>query len=322
MSSSGRRSYIFLLDYLGLALVLLLLILVFGLFTENFFTLTNFRTIVNQTPDAVVIAVGMTFVLIIAGIDLSVGSVLGLSAAVLAVCVHRFEWPLMAAVAACLATGLLCGMLNGVTTITWRLPSFIVTLGMLEIARGGAYLVTDSRSIYIGTTIGDIAAMRVGGVSLMFVMALLVVVVGQVMLSLTAFGRHLFSVGANEEAARLSGIPTQRLKAAVFALSGLLAGLAALIHEARLEGVNPEDGVGYELQAIAAVVIGGTSLFGGRGSVIRSFLGVMIIAVLAGGLAQANAQEHTKRLVTGLVIVAAVIIDYYRNRLRASRAAE
>ncbi|HQH51752.1 MAG TPA: ABC transporter permease [Candidatus Hydrogenedentes bacterium] len=316
--SSGRRSYIFLLDYLGLTVVLLLLIAGFSVFTENFFTLTNFRTIVNQTPDAVVIAVGMTFVLIIAGIDLSVGSVLGLSEAVLAVCLHRFGLPMPVGIAACLGTGLLCGVLNGATTITWRLPSFIVTLGMLEIARGGAYLVTNSRSIYLGTQLGGFVSLRIGGVSMMFVIAVLVVVAGQIVLSLTAFGRHLFAIGSNEEAARLSGIPTQQLKAAVFALSGFLAGLAALISAARLEGVNPEDGIGYELQAIAAVVIGGTSLFGGRGSVVRSFLGVMIIAVLAGGLAQANAQEHTKRLVTGMVIVAAVIIDYYRNRLRAS----
>jgi len=320
--NSGKRSYFFLLDYLGLVFVLLLLVVVFGVFTENFFTWTNFRTIVNQTPDAVVIAVGMTFVLIIAGIDLSVGSVLGLSAAVLAICLHRFELPMAVGIAACLATGLLCGVLNGLTVITWRLPSFIVTLGMLEIARGGAYLVTSSRSVYVGTQLGDFVSMRVGGVSVMFVIAVLVVAAGQIVLSMTAFGRHLFAAGSNEEAARLSGIPTQWLKAAVFALSGLMAGLAAVIHAARLEGVNPEDGVGYELQAIAAVVIGGTSLFGGRGSVVRSFLGVMIIAVLAGGLAQANAQEHTKRLVTGLVIVAAVIIDYYRNRLRAARATE
>jgi len=269
---------------------------------------------VNQTPDAVVIAVGMTFVRIIAGIDLAVGSELGLSAAVLAICLHRLELPMAVGIAACLATGLLCGVLNGLTVITWRLPSFIVTLG--------AYLVTSSRSVYVGTQLGDFVSMRVGGVSVMFVIAVLVVAAGQIVLSMTAFGRHLFAAGSNEEAARLSGIPTQWLKAAVFALSGLMAGLAAVIHAARLEGVNPEDGVGYELQAIAAVVIGGTSLFGGRGSVVRSFLGVMIIAVLAGGLAQANAQEHTKRLVTGLVIVAAVIIDYYRNRLRAARATE
>jgi ribose transport system permease protein len=206
--------------------------------------------------------------------------------------------------------------------ITWRLPAFIVTLGMLEIARGGAYLVTSTRSVYIGTQLGDFVSMRVGGISMMVFIAIFVVAAGQIVLSMTAFGRHLFAVGSNEEAARLSGIPTLRHKAAVYALSGLLAGLAAVIHAARLEGVNPEDGVGYELQAIAAVVIGGTSLFGGRGSVVRSFLGVMIIAVLAGGLAQADASEHTKRLVTGLVIVAAVIIDYYRNRLRASTAAE
>ena len=320
--ASNKRSNLFLLDYVGLVLVLLLLIAVFSLYTENFFTAINFRTIVNQTPDAVVIAVGMTFVLIIAGIDLSVGSVLGLSAAVLAVGLHRFGWPMAIAIAASLGTGLLCGLLNGLMVITWRLPAFIVTLGMLEIARGGAYLVTSTRSVYIGTRLGDFVSMRVGGISMMVFVALFVVIAGQIVLSMTAFGRHLFAVGSNEEGARLSGIPTLRHKAAVYALSGLLAGLAAVIHAARLEGVNPEDGVGYELQAIAAVVIGGTSLFGGRGSVVRSFLGVMIIAVLAGGLAQADASEHTKRLVTGLVIVAAVIIDYYRNRLRASSAAE
>jgi ribose transport system permease protein len=320
--ASNKRSNLFLLDYVGLILVLLLLIVVFSLYTENFFTAINFRTIVNQTPDAVVIAVGMTFVLIIAGIDLSVGSVLGLSAAVLAVGLHRFGWPMPLAIAASLGMGLLCGLLNGLMVITWRLPAFIVTLGMLEIARGGAYLVTSTRSVYIGTQLGDFVSMRVGGISMMVFIAIFVVAAGQIVLSMTAFGRHLFAVGSNEEAARLSGIPTLRHKAAVYALSGLLAGLAAVIHAARLEGVNPEDGVGYELQAIAAVVIGGTSLFGGRGSVVRSFLGVMIIAVLAGGLAQADASEHTKRLVTGLVIVAAVIIDYYRNRLRASTAAE
>ena len=144
--SSGRRSYIFLLDYLGLTVVLLLLIAGFSVFTENFFTLTNFRTIVNQTPDAVVIAVGMTFVLIIAGIDLSVGSVLGLSEAVLAVCLHRFGLPMPVGIAACLGTGLLCGVLHGATNITRRLPSFIWTLACRDRC-GGAYLVTNSRSI-------------------------------------------------------------------------------------------------------------------------------------------------------------------------------
>ena len=314
--NSGKRSYFFLLDYLGLVFVLLLLVVVFGVFTENFFTWTNFRTIVNQTPDAVVIAVGMTFVLIIAGIDLSVGSVLGLSAAVLAICLHRLELPMAVGIAACLATGLLCGVLNGLTVITWRLPSFIVTLGMLEIARGGAYLVTSSRSVYVGTQLGDFVSMRVGGVSVMFVIAVLVVAAGQIVLSMTAFGRHLFAAGSNEEAARLSGIPTQWLKAAVFALSGLMAGLAAVIHAARLEGVNPEDGVGYELQAIAAVVIGGTSLFGGEGGIFGTVIGILLIGVLNNGLTLMNVSPYIQQILVGIIIVFAVFLDQLIKRRR------
>ena len=309
---NGRR---LLTDYMALALVIAGLVLIFGVSTQNFLQFGTFRNIANQIPDAMVVAVGMTFVLIIGGIDLSVGSVLGLGSAVLGVCLVRFELPLPVAIAACLATGLACGILNGLVIVRWRLPSFIVTLGMLEVASGATYILTQSRTVYVGEPIERVSEVAAFGLSLPFMLAIAVVVAGQFALSGTVFGRHALALGANAESARLSGIRTRALTVSVFALSGLLASLAGMMQCSRLGASDPNAGIGFELQAIAAVVIGGTSLMGGRGSVVNSFFGVIIIAVLAVGLATLGAQESTKRLVTGGVIVAAVILDYYRHRL-------
>lgn len=319
MALRGRYRYL-LADYAGLAAVLALLIAFFGLQTEHFLSLTTFRTIANQIPDAVIIAVGMTFVLIIAGIDLSVGSVLALSAAVLGMALTRWGMPLPVAVLACVGVGMLCGAVNGLLVIQWSLPAFIVTLGMMEAARGGAYLVTHSQTQYIGGPIERVAEAQLFGLSLPFLVAILAVAFGQLTLSGTVFGRRMFAIGSNEEAARLSGIPIRRVKFLVYAVSGALAGLAAVIHTARMTAADPNSGIGYELQAIAAVVIGGTSLMGGRGSVVNTFFGVVIIAVLENGLVQIGAQDPIKRIVTGAVIVIAVVIDYYRHRLRGAAA--
>jgi ribose transport system permease protein len=310
-----RRGRGLLTDYLGMAAALVLLLVIFGIAARNFFTLTTFRTIANQIPDTTVAAVGMTFVLIIAGIDLSVGSVLALSGAVLGIALVNWGLPLAPAVIVCLLVGLACGAANGLVIIRWRLPSFIVTLGMLEAARGAAYLVTQSRTIYVGGPVEVITATAVLGLSLPFLLALLIVAGGQLTLSRTVFGRYLVAIGTNEEAVRLSGIDPRPYKLAVFVLAGLLAAVAAVIQTARMSSANPNTAIGFELQVIAAVVIGGTSLMGGRGSVVRSFFGVLIIAVLGAGLAQVGAQEYTKRLITGCVIVAAVILDQYRHRL-------
>ncbi|MGI6273318.1 MAG: ABC transporter permease [Anaerohalosphaeraceae bacterium] len=305
-------------DYLGMAAALAILLVVFGLTTENFFSTATFKAIANQIPDTTILAVGMTFVLIIAGIDLSVGSVMALAGAVLGVLLTKFGLPLPAAAAACLAVGLICGLANGLTVIAWSLPSFIVTLGMLEIARGAAYLVTNSRTLYVSDHLEAVTDTTLLGLSLPFVAAVLLVLIAQFILSMTVFGRHMVAVGTNETAAHLSGIAVRRVKLAVFAISGLLCGAAAVIHTARYQA-NPNNGDGMELQVIAAVVIGGTSLMGGRGSVISTFFGVLIIKVLGTGLAQTGAGEPTKRLVTGCVIVAAVILDYYRRRLRKAK---
>ncbi len=239
----------------------------------------------NQIPDLTVIAVGMTLVLIIGGIDLSVGSVLALGAAVLGVAMVDWGWPLWAAAALCLAAGLVCGLANGLVSVCLSIPPFIVTLGMLEIARGCAYLATDSQTKYIGARIGGIAAPLEGlGISGAFLAAVAVVAAGQFLLSGTLFGRYMLAIGHNEQVVRYSGINPWPTKITVFVLVGGLSALAGIFQASRLSSADPNGGAGIELAAIAAVVIGGTSLMGGRGSVINSFLGVLIIRVLETGL--------------------------------------
>lgn len=307
--------------YLGLLLVLLALVAFFSLRSEYFWSKDTFVTIANDIPGLAVMAVGMTFVLIIAGIDLSVGSVLALSAAVSALAILQWQWSPMLAGLLALGVGLLCGMLNGAISVIWQIPSFIVSLGLLEAVRGTAYLVTDSRTQYVGDAMGGLAqpiSSSLGSISVAFVMALAVVILGHILLTRTIFGRYVIGIGTNEEAMRLAGIDPCPIRISVFAAMGLLAALAGLMQAARLEAADPNAGVGIELKVIAAVVIGGTSLMGGRGSVIATFFGVLIIAVLEAGLAQIGASEPSKRIITGAVIVVAVIIDTVRQRRSAA----
>lgn len=301
--------------YLGLLLVLLGIVVFFSFMSEHFLSLSTFSTVANQIPALAVMAVGMTFVMIIGGIDLSVGSVLALCGGVLSLAVLDWQWGLSSAIILSLVIGLACGMINGLITVTWSVPSFIVTLGMLEFARGSAYLTTDSRTQYIGSAVAFISEPLIAGVSPAFLLTVLIVICGQFILSYSVFGRQMIGIGTNEEVMRLAGIRTAPIKVAVFSLLGILAAIAALFQVSRLEAADPNAAVGMELQVIAAVVIGGTSLMGGRGSVINTFIGVLIIALLEAGLAQMGASDPTKRIITGIVIVIAVIIDMYRNRL-------
>ena len=302
---------------LGLVAVLCALVLLFSLMSDHFFGGGTFRSLANQIPTLTVIAVGMTYVLLIAGIDLSVGSVMALASAVTGVLMVDLHWPLLAAVTAALAAGLACGTVNGFISARWAIPSFVVTLGMLEIARGGAYLTTGSQTRYLGDAVGLIGAPLFGlGISAALLLALAVVAIGQFVLSRTVFGRYMVAIGTNEEAVRLSGINPLPWKIAVFALAGLLAGLGGVFQLGYLQSADPNAGIGLELSAIAAVVIGGTSLSGGRGSVVNSFLGVLIIAVMETGLAQLGVSEPGKRIITGAVIILAVLFDQFREPLR------
>lgn len=317
---AGKRatSQLTLATYLGLASALLGMVVLFSLLSSHFLSYATFSTLANQIPDLMVLAVGMTFVLIIGGIDLSVGSVLALAGSVVSVAMLGWGWSVLPAVLAGMGCAALVGALTGSITVAWRIPSFIVSLGVLEIARGAAYQLTDSRTAYIGDALAWLSEPVALGISPAFLIALAVVVLAQWVLGRTVFGRQLIGIGTNEEAVRLAGVDPRPCKILVFSLMGLLAGLAALFQISRLEAADPNAGAGLELQVIAAVVIGGTSLMGGRGSVISTFFGVLIISVLAAGLAQVGASEPTKRIITGAVIVIAVILDTYRSR-RATR---
>lgn len=306
-------------NYVGLMAALALMVLLFGSLSEYFFSAETFVTIANDIPAIAVTAVGMTFVLIIAGIDLSVGSVMALTAAVAGITMVQWEWPLYLAVFVAMAVGAFAGLLNGTISVAWRLPSFIVTLGMLEVARGAAYIATDSRTQYIGEAIEWLSAPMFGGVSPAFVIAIVIVIVAHLVLTRSVFGRYMIGIGTNEEAMRLAGVDPRPIKIAVYAILGALAGLAGIMQASRLEAADPNAGIGAELVVIASVVIGGTSLMGGRGSVISTFFGVLVISVLEAGLAQIGASEPTKRIITGCVIIAAVILDMYRERSRSRR---
>lgn len=307
-------------NYIGLLIALVGMIVLFSSLSQYFFSVSTFVTIANDIPAIAIMAVGMTYVLIIAGIDLSVGSVMALAAAVAGITMVQWQWPLYLSIFVAMAVGLLAGALNGIISVAWRLPAFIVTLGMLEIARGAAYIATDSRTQYIGGPIEWLSAPSWGGVSPAFIMAIVIVIIAHLILTRSVFGRYMIGIGTNEEAMRLAGVDPRPIKVMVYAILGLLAGLAGIIQASRLEAADPNAGIGTELVVIASVVIGGTSLMGGRGSVISTFFGVLVISVLEAGLAQVGASEPTKRIITGCVIIVAVILDMYRERRRSRRS--
>jgi ribose transport system permease protein len=302
-------------DYLILLGVLALLAALFGLLRDGFLTATTLGTVANRIPALAVVAAGMTLVMITGGIDLSVGSVLGFCGAAVGVMMADWQWGLALALLSSCLLGAAVGGTTGAVSVKLGLPSFIVSLGMLEMARGAAFLATDSQTKYIGTAVEALAA-PVGGLVLStgFLISVALVALLQVVLSHMAFGRYLIAIGANREAAHISGVPVDRPRIMAHALLGALTGLAAVFNCSRLGSADPNAGMGFELSAIAAVVVGGTSLMGGRGSVVKSFLGVLIIATLEAGLAHVGASEPMKRVVTGAVIIAAVLADRLRRK--------
>lgn len=307
-------------EYLALLLIWAAMLVLFGVLSDNFLTARTFHTLANRIPALAVVAAGMTLVLVVGGIDLSVGSLLGLCGAVLGTAMVGWQWSFWGASLLAIAVGLVGGTLNGLISVRLGIPSFIVTLGMLEVARGLAYITTNSQTRYIGAPVEGISRALPGlGISCAFLIAIVVVGLCQLLLVRTVWGRYITAIGTNESAVRLAGISPERPKWLVFSLIGLLTGIAAVFHTSRLGSADPNAGVGFELSAIAAVVIGGTSLMGGRGSVINSFIGVMIIATLDAGLAQIGATEPKKRVITGLVIVTAVVLDAWRHRATQRR---
>ncbi|TWU19452.1 ABC transporter permease [Allorhodopirellula heiligendammensis] len=308
------------LQYGGLVGVLVILIVFFSLQSQSFFQPSTAILIANQIPELTLIAVGMTLVLVIGQIDLSVGSVMALSAAVLGTLMSNHDWPLWAAIPACLVTGGVCGLLTGTISVWFRVPSFIVSLGMLEIARGATRRILDSNTLSIGRDIAVVSepidSLRLSPI---FLVALISVVAAQLLLTQTVFGRFCVAIGTNEEAVRMSGIRTKPYAIGVFVISGVLCALAGLAPTSLMEAADPGAGIGIELAAIAACVIGGTSLMGGRGNAISTLLGVLIIAVLQTGLSRMSVDDENKQIVTGTVIIAAVLLDTLRQNWNRGR---
>jgi ribose transport system permease protein len=301
LAGSGRR--------LGTLAGLFALCLLLWILTPHFLTVSNLLNVLEQTAINAIVAVGMTYVIISGGIDLSVGSVLALAGVVLATLLHDGV-PIPLAMAVALAVGALFGSLSGIA-ITWgRLPPFIATLGMMSIARGCALLFTEGRPVSgFEPEFRAIATARIAGIPAPVFMTAGVYFVAHFVLSETRFGRYVYALGGNEEATRLSGVNVRLYKTAVYAVSGLTSAVASVLLTARLNSAQPIAGIMYELDAIAAVVIGGTSLVGGEGSLGGTLIGALIMGVLRNGLNLLSVSSFTQQVVIGLVIVGAVLID-------------
>ena len=301
----------------GTILSLLVLCSVLSAVSPHFLTLPNLVNVAQQSTIIAIIAAGMTFVIISGGIDLSVGSLVALSGLVAADVLQRgVSVPL--AVLLALLTGFAAGIVNGVLVARAHLPPFIATLGTMSVARGGALMYVGGGSISgFGSDFRFLAHDAIVGVPVPVVMMVLVFAVGHVVLTKTRLGRYAYAIGGNETAAVLAGINVRMYKTLIYGICGMLSGLAAVVLTARLNSAQSVAGTMYELDAIAATVIGGTSLLGGRGTMVGTLIGALIMGVLRNGLNLLDVPSYVQQVVIGSVIIAAVYIDLSLKR-RAS----
>ncbi|AWC21570.1 MULTISPECIES: ABC transporter permease [Aminobacter] len=302
---------------------LIALIVVFSLASPNFMQTSNIIAILQATSVNGVLAIAATLVIITGGIDLSVGTLMTFCAVVAGVVLTSWGMPLGLGVLAAILAGAASGIASGTFVAKLKIPPFIATLGMMLILKGLSLVISGTRPIYFNSTPGFtqisqgslIGTVIPGlpipnGVLILF----LVAIATSFILERTILGRFTFALGSNEEAVRLSGVNTDRWKIAVYALAGAICGIAGLLIASRLNSAQPALGQGYELDAIAAVVIGGTSLSGGRGTIIGTLIGALIISVLANGLRILSVAQEWQTVVTGLIIILAVYTDILRRR--------
>lgn len=313
-SAPSRSRLRFALDRFGLPLVFVLLCVALGFSSEYFMTGRNWMDILRQTSINGILAVGMTYVILTRGIDLSVGSILafsGLCSAMVAV----QGYGLLAALSAGMFAGAVMGALNGFMVANLSIPPFVATLGMLSVGRGLTFIlndgspVTDLPEAYLALGTG-----KLGPIGMPIVIFAIVALFFWLVLKYTTYGRYVYAVGGNEKSARTSGIGVRKVTFSVYVISGLLAGLAGIVLSARTTSALPQAGVSYELDAIAAVVIGGTSLSGGTGSIVGTLFGALLIGVINNGLNLLGVSSYYQQVAKGLIIVFAVLIDVWRKR--------
>jgi ribose transport system permease protein len=303
---------------LGIGLALVCEMILFALLSPHFLTADNLLNVSLQISITAIIAVGMTFVILTNGIDLAVGS---LVAVVGVVVTSLMRIPLSPALALFVAipVGMIVGGISGATTgiiITrYRITPFIVTLAFMTILRGAAFMYTQGRPVWELPEIFTIPGNdRIAGVPIPTVVMVIIYVIAHIVLTRTPFGRHVYAVGGNPEAARLAGIRTNRVLVYVYTICGVLTAISGILLASRLSSGQPNAGVSYELDVIAAVVVGGTSLNGGRGTMIGTFIGSLLIGALRNGLNLLNVESYIQQVVVGLVILAAVMMDQWKRK--------
>jgi len=310
---------------------LFVLIAVFSATSSAFFTVNNAMTIALQVTSIALLGIGATCVIITGGIDLSVGSVLALAGVVAALAVKDWGIPVPFAMLIGILTGSICGWINGILVTKMKLPPFIATLGMMLIARGVALQITGARavsglgeafgvlgngSLFRIVNIGDdgFPSVVFPGIPYPVILMVVIAVAVSLMLNRSVLGRHIYAVGSNADAARLSGVNVTRVVSFTYVLSGTLAGLTGCVLMSRLVTAQPNEGVMYELDAIASAVIGGTSLMGGVGTISGTGIGAFVIGILRNGLNMNGVSAFTQQIIIGLVILGTVWIDQLRNR--------
>jgi ribose transport system permease protein len=298
-----------------LAAAIVLLLVLFSLWVDNFLAASNMLDLLEQVSINTILALGLTLTIIIGGIDLSVGAVVALSGTV-AVYVLSFSPPppasqsyplLVAALLAGAGAGFAAGGFNGLCAATTRMPAFIITLGSMSVARGLALTFNEAKPLPVPEQFT--AFLGLGSMPVPVLVMLAVFLVSAVLLHHTRFGQHVYAIGGSREAARFTGIPLRRVEAGAYIISGTLAGLAGMIHASQLYAAEPASGVGFELDAIAAAVVGGASLSGGAGTMVGTLLGAIVIGILNKGLNQAGVHFSYQYMVKGAVILAAVYVD-------------
>ena len=314
----GNAVKIYFKENLGIIVAFLVLCVFLSVFPKtsgSFFTRQNIFNVLRQISTNLFLACGMTMVIILGGIDLSVGSIIALSGCISAGCVARYNLPLPIALLMGLLVGLLVGMFNGAVISKTTIPAFIVTLATMNIAKGLAYVYTGGSPVRVVTKEWQfLGAGYVGIFPTPVVILVIVLIITAIIMNKTKMGRHMYAVGGNQQAAEFSGIKVEKVKFFVHAFSGLMAGLAGIVLASRMYSGQPTAGDGAEMDAIAAVVVGGTSMAGGSGKIGGTIIGGLIIGVLNNGLNLLNVNSFWQYVVKGVVILLPVFLDYFRNK--------
>lgn len=288
---------------------LLVLCIILSILTPRFLTINNLRNVFTQVSVNAVIAAGMTFVILTGGIDLSVGSILAIAGAVAASIVKSTGNVFLAVIAA-LAIGAIIGLLNGIIIARGKIQAFIATLVSMTVFRGVTYVYTNGTPVSgLGQKFMVLGNDKILGMPIPVIVTVIIFLLSYYILDQTRYGRYVYSIGGNEDTARLSGINTNKVKTLVYVISGAMAAVSGIIVTSRIGSASPNAGSGFELDAIAAVVLGGTSLAGGEGSIVGTIIGAVIIGVLNNGLNLMNVSPFYQLIVKGLVILLAVMID-------------